>query len=175
MAKAKGKKIHDTRITVTDKAPEDCEVEDIPHRKKRALLAALLETGGNLTQACKAANVSKRSHFDWKSCDPVYVAVYEKQRMRSIDILEAEAVRRAVEGTEEDVYHQGKVVGTRKKYSDNLMMFLMKERNPRYKDNWNPDTQGFSVGNVKIEFNIPRPEPPKLEEKAIDAEYTEKD
>ena len=52
------------------------------------------------------------------------------------DILEAEAHRRAVEGVEEPVgWYKGQAGGTVRRYSDVLLMFLLKGVLPeRYKD-----------------------------------------
>lgn len=44
------------------------------------------------------------------------------------DKLEAEARRRALEGTEEPVYQGGLLVGTKRVYSDSLMALLLKGR-----------------------------------------------
>ena len=46
------------------------------------------------------------------------------------DMLQAEAVRRAVEGTEKGIWHQGKLVGIEQQYSDPLLMFLLKGKKP---------------------------------------------
>ena len=44
-------------------------------------------------------------------------------------------MRRALEGGEEPVFYQGKIVGSVRKYSDTLLMFMLKARRPeRYRD-----------------------------------------
>jgi hypothetical protein len=50
-------------------------------------------------------------------------------RERAYDLLRDEAVRRAI-GYSVPVYHHGVKVGTRKKYSDTLLVFLLKEMFP---------------------------------------------
>lgn len=45
-------------------------------------------------------------------------------------MLEMEAFRRAVEGVGEDRFFRGDVVGTVTRYSDRLLMFLLKARRP---------------------------------------------
>lgn len=47
-------------------------------------------------------------------------------REEACDTLEAEAMRRAVQGFEQPVYHKGVKCGTVRKYSDALLMFLLK-------------------------------------------------
>ncbi len=46
------------------------------------------------------------------------------------DLLEDEAVRRAKDGVEEPVYQGGKLVGHVQKYSDTLLIFLLKGAKP---------------------------------------------
>jgi hypothetical protein len=41
-------------------------------------------------------------------------------------MLEAEARRRAVQGWDEPVFHQGRKVGTIRKYSDRMLEILLK-------------------------------------------------
>lgn len=52
------------------------------------------------------------------------------------DSLEDEAVRRARDGYDKPVYQQGQCVGQVRKYSDTLMVFLLKGARPKkYRDN----------------------------------------
>ena len=46
-------------------------------------------------------------------------------------MIEAEARRRAVDGVDEPVYYQGKEVGTVRRYSDVLLIFLLKGLRPQ--------------------------------------------
>lgn len=57
---------------------------------------------------------------------------------KSVDVLEEEARRRAVIGVEEPVFHRGEICGHVQKYSDTLLIFLLKGMRPKkYRDNWN--------------------------------------
>ena len=47
------------------------------------------------------------------------------------DLLEAEARRRALTGIDEPVFYKGKVVGSTKKYSRPLLMFLLEAHRPQ--------------------------------------------
>jgi hypothetical protein len=47
------------------------------------------------------------------------------------DVLLAEARRRAIEGVEEPIMHQGQVVTTVRRYSDLLLIFLLKSARRR--------------------------------------------
>jgi hypothetical protein len=46
-------------------------------------------------------------------------------------VLEEEAVRRAYHGTERPIFQKGVQVGSVKEFSDSLLMFLLKSRDPR--------------------------------------------
>ncbi len=107
----------------------------IAHPYKRAFLAAFRETG-NVRLACKAANVGRSSHYRWFEKDPEYRAAFEQAKENATDVLEAEAHRRAVEGWEEPVgWYKGQAGGTVRKYSDVLLIFLLKGLRPeRYRE-----------------------------------------
>ena len=48
---------------------------------------------------------------------------------------EKEIRRRAIEGVDHPVIHQGVITATYKQYSDNLLMFRAKRLDPEYRDN----------------------------------------
>jgi hypothetical protein len=104
-------------------------VRESAHAKRDAFLAAFAEHG-TLTHAARAAATDRSSHYYWLEHDPEYPALFQSAAQRSNDALEREARRRAVEGTEKPVYHNGKVVGTIREYSDVLLIFMMKGNMP---------------------------------------------
>ena len=68
------------------------------------------------------------------------------------DTLEMEARRRASLGVEEPVYYQGQVVGYVRKYSDVLLMFLLKAQRPeKFRDNHKID--GRIDGTLDVNLN----------------------
>lgn len=100
-----------------------------PAARKRSFIAAFSETG-NVSLAAKAAGIGRRTHYDWMTDDPKYAASFRDARETAGDLLEAEARRRAAEGVEEPVYQGGKRVGTIRRYSDTLLIFLLKGARP---------------------------------------------
>jgi len=99
-----------------------------PH--ERAFLVAFRATG-NVRLACKAASVGRSSHYRWLDKDSEYRAAFDLAKQDAADILEAEAFRRAVEGVEEPVgWYKGVPGGTVRRYSDVLLMFLLKALRP---------------------------------------------
>lgn len=101
--------------------------------KRKAFLAAFSRCA-TVTYAAEAAKVTRQQHYNWLR-DPEYQQAFEQARETAIEVLEAEAVRRAVLGRDEPVYFQGKVVGRIQRYSDILLIFLLKGARPeKYRD-----------------------------------------
>lgn len=99
--------------------------------KKRAkFLAAIIETGGNITRACKDAGISRRSAYEWREADSVFAQEWDEAVEAGTDELEEEARRRAYAGVDEPVFYQGEECGSVRKYSDTLLIFLLKGRRP---------------------------------------------
>lgn len=97
--------------------------------KRAAFLAAYAETA-TIRYAAEAAGVDRVQHYRWLALDPEYKAAFEAAGQQAIERMEREALRRAVEGNEEPVYQGGERVGTVRKYSDTLLIFMLKAANP---------------------------------------------
>lgn len=96
----------------------------------RGAFLAILGECGNVTDACKAANVSRVTAYEHKKNDAAFAEEWEAALQQAADVLEREAWRRATEGVEEPQFFRGKVCGYVRKYSDLLLIFLMKACNP---------------------------------------------
>lgn len=133
-------------------------IDRVKNVKQRAFLKYYIANGGIISRAAKDARVDRRYHYKWLAEDEKYQAAFEEARNESMDILVDELHRRAVDGVEKPVFYQGKQVGFVREYSDNLLMFLMKRRDPEYRDNFTQNVGIWSgSGKVNVEFNIPRP------------------
>lgn len=123
--------------------------------KKDALFLAALRTSGNVTIAAEAAGYARRSVYEWRDADPDFSAAWDDALGEAADRLEIEARRRAHDGIDEPVVSGGKLVMVDepvinpetgeamtvrvpllvRKYSDTLLIFLMKGANPeKYRD-----------------------------------------
>ncbi len=119
-------------------------------RHQAAFLAAFGETG-SITKASEAAGVDRREHYRWLKDDASYAERWAEADEELTTRLEAEAVRRAMEGTPEPVIHQGKVVTTVDRYSDRLLELLLKARRPaRYRERTTMEHTGPGGGPVKV-------------------------
>jgi hypothetical protein len=85
---------------------------------------------GNLLQAALAAKVGRRTVYEWLEADPSFVALKADAHEDALDRLEGEAYRRAHDGWLEPVYQGGIKVGSIRKKSEALLMFLLKGKKP---------------------------------------------
>lgn len=79
-----------------------------------------------VTHAAKLANIGRQTHYDWLRKDEEYQAAFAEAEVAATDALISEARRRAIQGVEEPILYKGEVVKTIKKYSDTLLIFLLK-------------------------------------------------
>ncbi len=85
---------------------------------------------GTVTHAAQSVGVGRRTVYDWLAKDAEFREAFAEAEQQAIDSLEREAVRRALDGTDEPVYQGGKQVGSIRKYSDTLLIFLLKGNRP---------------------------------------------
>ena len=122
-----------------------------PEEKKEKFLQALA-TGGNVTFAAAAAGIARRTAYRWRDEDPDFATAWESAAEEAADRLEQEAWRRAIHGTDEPVHYQGRRVDVVKRYSDTLLIFLLKGFRPeKYQDR----QQIQHLGEVKFEIQKP--------------------
>ena len=98
------------------------------HSQKRALLLAYVELG-RLRAACREAKVPHQMHYYWKRTDPDYAVAFEEAQQMAGELLEEEAMRRAL-GWEETHYTAHGMPYEVTKHSDTLLIFLMKGAMP---------------------------------------------
>jgi len=102
--------------------------------KEAAFLEALAGTC-NVSEACKVAGVSRVHAYHLRAEYPAFAERWDKAKQIGVEALEDEARRRAFHGTDEPVFYQGQYVDSVKRYSDTLMIFLLKGAKPDvYKD-----------------------------------------
>ena len=86
--------------------------------------------GRTISAACGAAGYARRSVYDWRAADEAYRARWDEAAEMAVERLEAEADRRAVEGTLDPVFFQGVECGQARRYSDTLLIFRLKALKP---------------------------------------------
>lgn len=135
------------------------------HQKKKRLLEIYAKTG-IVSHSCKLAGVGRKTFYEWVEKDPDFAEQAKDAEKAATELLEKEALRRAVEGVEhkKGVYHAGKKIGTEKvrEYSDTLLIFLLKARDPkRYRENRMLELPMPQDGKVtlKVVYEEPRERP----------------
>ena len=77
--------------------------------------------------------------YDWvknrREKLPDFAKAWDAAVEEGNDAIRDEIKRRAMDGVRQAVYHDGKVVGHRKMYSDDLLKFLAKSRMKEFSDN----------------------------------------
>lgn len=129
------------------------------HYQLGPFLAAYARTG-NVTIAAQITGEQigipytrvKKTHYEYmrgaRSRSEEYRRAFEAAHEEAIDYLEAEARRRAVEGTDRPVFYQGRQVGTVTEYSDHLLMFLLRGALP---DKYAERTKTEHSGNLGLQ------------------------
>ena len=114
------------------------------------LLAALSE-GASITKAAELSGIGRRTVYDWRAQDPEFSAAFEDAYQRGVAVLEDEAFRRAHDGVQRPVYYKGAIVDHVREFSDSLLMFLLKARDPRFRDKTQVEMTGKDGGPIKTE------------------------
>lgn len=106
------------------------------HRKAAFLEA--FRVSGNVSQAAKAAGCGRTTVYGWQEHDETFALAYRQAELEAVDVLEAEARRRAL-GYETTVLDNHGHAHPVTRYSDLLLIFLLKGARPeKYRDNAPP-------------------------------------
>ncbi len=92
--------------------------------RQMAFLRALSDTGC-VRDACARVRLSNTSAYRLRAKFPEFGKAWDRALARSAVTIEQAAFERAVEGWEEPIVHQGKVVAQRRRYSDSLLRLLL--------------------------------------------------
>lgn len=98
-----------------------------PFDWKPAFLAALREVPV-VSRACAAVGIERSTAYRAADNDESFRAAWDDAMEEGVDRAEQEAFRRAVEGTDKGVWHQGTLVGSERVYSDALLSLFLKGR-----------------------------------------------
>jgi len=99
-------------------------------KKRGEFLETLRATGGNVSKACAVLGLARQRVYEWREADKDFAVAWDEAVEFGTDELEEEARRRAFAGVDEPVFYQGEECGAVRKYSDTLLIFLLKGRKP---------------------------------------------
>jgi len=97
--------------------------------KVSSFLAALM-IYGNVTKAANETGIDRQRWYEWRSGDVDFAKAWNEAAQIGVEALEDEARRRAFDGVDQPIYHLGNKIDTVKKYSDTLLIFLLKAHRP---------------------------------------------
>ena len=118
----------------------------------KPLFLDTLRGTGNVRLAASNADVARQVVYRARDSSATFRAEWDEALEEARELLEAEARRRASIGVDEPVFYKGKVVGHIRKYSDNLLMFLLKAHWPeKFRDNYAVEHSGPGGGPVEVE------------------------
>jgi hypothetical protein len=131
-----------------------------------------LRDSGNIRHSCEQARVTRSNVYSRRDNDEAFRAQMSEAIEEATDSLELEARRRAYHGVDEPVIYQGELMGvwvdaagqvvskdstgakqiplTIKKYSDTMLIFLLKGNRPeKYKENVHHEVTGKGGGPIR--------------------------
>lgn len=110
---------------------------------------AVLAKGSPVGVACNAAGYSRRSVYEYRQGDELFAQRWQEADDAAVELMEAEADRRAIKGTLEPVFHQGTRCGSVRRYSDTLLIFRLKAKRPAvYRDRASVEHSGPGGGPI---------------------------
>lgn len=101
-----------------------------PTPKKLREFLELLAGNGNVSVSAEACNLNRRELYRRRDDDAEFAEAWDAAMEEATDHLEAEARRRALEGWDEPVFWKGIESGVVRRYSDTLLIFLLKGSRP---------------------------------------------
>lgn len=134
----------------------------------------LLAIYGNVTHAANEAKIDRVYLYRLRKKDPDLDKRWAEAEAIGIKGLEDECRRRAYSGWDEPVYQGGIEVGSKRKHSDALAMFLLKGALPKkYADHSHVQMEGNM--NSRIEISSPKKVAQKLIESLDEMDDEEDD
>lgn len=117
--------------------PNGGTIRTIKNRDK--FFESLAETC-NVTLTATLTGLSRLALYQWRKEDAQFAKDWDEALELGANALEDEAVRRAKDGVLEPVFYKGEEVGYVRKYSDTLMIFMLKGAKPgKYADKQKED------------------------------------
>lgn len=93
-----------------------------------------LATHGIVTRASEAADIVPQSVYATIKDNETFKLLFEQTRKVGLQRCVDEAIRRGTDGWDEPVFHQGMVVGHKRKYSDKLLEFVIRANFEEYRN-----------------------------------------
>ena len=120
-------------------------------QKKQESFLRELASHCNATRAAVTVGLDRGHVYQWRRSNPAFALAWDEALKIGAEALEDEAKRRAYEGVDEPVFYQGTQVSTVRKYSDTLLIFLLKGALPeKYAERAKTELTGNNGGPVQF-------------------------
>ena len=101
-----------------------------------------LAHSGNVTISAEFAGISRSSLYSWRLQDAEFAESWDCAMHESLDRLKEAARRRAIYGIDEPYFYHGEQVAVRRRYSDGLLIYLLKAASDSYQHTAPSGTKG---------------------------------
>lgn len=112
--------------------------------------------GASARHAVSIAGIHETLVYRRRNEDEEFRRMWNDAAEIGTELLEQEAQRRAYHGTLKPIFQKGVRVGVERRYSDTLLMFILKKRVPAYRDGGNSVTINNDVRTVNVFADIER-------------------
>lgn len=129
----------------------------VPANARTGFLEALA-AGWSVTHAAGRAGVPRQRFYELRDVDEPFAEQWDEALEAGTHVLEDEALRRAVEGYDEDTIDgDGKLIRRVRRYDSALLQTLLKGRLPRYREGANVNVTVPTVFVLESAFAGRRP------------------
>lgn len=126
-----------------------------PEKDWATVFLVELAKTGNVSKAVARTKIARSAVYKRRESDPAFAAAWAEAEEVAVELMEAEARRRAVEGTLRPVFQGGAMAGKVREYSDTLLIFLLKARRPAvYRENTRVVVAGDPAAPVKHDHTV---------------------
>jgi hypothetical protein len=118
-------------------------------RRRTAFLTELAATA-NVSHAARTVDMTAQGAYKLRSRDPAFDAAWQAALGAGYERLELQLLDRALNGTQQDVWYRGEVVGARTAFSDGLALRLLTaHRSTVHKSQAAPDPEVVRAQIIK--------------------------
>lgn len=110
------------------------DADALPTEARKAVFLAHYARTGNVLRSCQLLGIGRSTVYGAWIHDPGFKAAFEQANEDATDLLEEEARRRAIDGVLEPVFYQGVESGYVRKYSDSLLMFVLRAKRDSFRE-----------------------------------------
>jgi hypothetical protein len=129
----------------------------------REVFLKILAASGQYITACDEVGINMSTLARHRKADPAFNDACEDALERHRALIEAEILRRSIEGVEEPFYTRNGEVGTVRKFSDQLLALYAKRHIKHYRDS--VKVEQHVTGRVDVGLEAIRELAPPLQER----------